>query len=1066
VLGHSSLAAIDAQSQQDLLLFLHAACFSPAHSTWEAAIKRGFFQSWPILNSRKLPARLPPSIATAKGHLDQTRQNLRSTRQPATPDPATEQPAPTERTHTVFAALELASPITGKVYSDQTGNLERSAGGHHSILVFYDYDSNAILAEPLLSKTSDNLTRAIEKIYSHLTSCGCKPKLHLLDNEASLELKKYLALQGVTYQLTPPNVHRRNAAERAIRTFKNHLIAGLSSTHKFPSSLWHLLIPQATITLNLMRPANLNNRLSAYAYLNGPYDYNRNPMAPPGTKVLIHEKPTQRRSWSPHGVEGWYVGPAMEHYRCYTCYVPRTQNTRISDTVAFFHHRPLPALSSADKAMRAAVDLTDALRNPTALAPFLSLSDTDMEALTQLNEIFRRNITPDASPPGVGTTAGRSPGVRAPGVPTPGAAPPHTSTLRTRSSYPPGQPLEDIDNYPPALTRRLVEPSYAGATTPATPVAEETTNPSMEYRHLITGPDRIIWNKSCANEFGRLAQGIRDIPGTDTIHFIPRHRLPPGRKPTYARYVCCERPQKTETHRTRVTIGGNLIEYPGNVSSPSADMTKSKLSWNSTISTRGARYMCLDVKNYYLGTPMTRYEYVLFALKYIPQEIIDRYRLEEIAVDGYVLAEVRKGMYGLPQAGKLAYDLLVKRLAPHGYSPIPHTDGLWGHSTRPILFSLVVDDFGVKYSGREHAEHLQNTLNLYYETTADWTGALYCGIHLKWDYDAGTVDLSMPGYVQAALKKYGHPAPAKPQHSPYPAALPQYGVKIQLTEPPDDSPALPPARIKRLQQIIGTFLYYARAVDPTMLMALSTLGSQQAHGTEQTERNLHHFLDYCHTHPSAIIRYKASNMILQVHSDASYLTEPGARSRVGGHFYLGNSPPIPGQQDILNGTLLTTTTIIRNVMSSAAEAELAALFHNARDAVSIRDTLHRMGHPQPPTPIATDNTTAHSIANDTCKQRRSKAMDMRFYWTKDRVTQRHIQVYWAPGKGNMADYHTKHHHHKHHMFIRPYYLYSGTATPSHIPMVLHAPPKAAAPPPAPPHRGRRVTWDTSTAGVC
>jgi hypothetical protein len=104
-----------------------------------------------------------------------------------------------------------------------------------------------------------------------------------------------------------------------------------------------------------------------------------------------------------------------------------------------------------------------------------------------------------------------------------------------------------------------------------------------------------------------------------------------------------------------------------------------------------------------------------------------------------------RGVYGLPQAGKLANDLLKERLAKHGYTSTPTTPGLWQHKTRPITFTLVVDDFGVKYVGKQHAENLKSALEETYTLSTDWTGGLYCGITLTWDYRKRTVKLSMPG---------------------------------------------------------------------------------------------------------------------------------------------------------------------------------------------------------------------------------------------------------------------------------------------------------------------------------
>ena len=171
-----------------------------------------------------------------------------------------------------------------------------------------------------------------------------------------------------------------------------------------------------------------------------------------------------------------------------------------------------------------------------------------------------------------------------------------------------------------------------------------------------------------------------------------------------------------------------------------------------------------------------------------------------------------------------------------------------------------------------------------------------------------------------------------------------------------------PAEIKRLQKCCGKFLWYARTCDPTMEHMLNSLASEQAKGTTKTLEELQHFLDYCATHPDAEIRYTASNMILKVHSDASYLSESNGRSRYGGYHYLGNN-----NNDDINAPFLILAKILKHVVSSAAESELAGMFHNAKAATPSRITLEELGHLQPPTPLQTDNTTALGIVNKTTK---------------------------------------------------------------------------------------------------
>jgi Reverse transcriptase (RNA-dependent DNA polymerase) len=566
----------------------------------------------------------------------------------------------------------------------------------------------------------------------------------------------------------------------------------------------------------------------------------------------------------------------------------------------------------------------------------------------------------------------------------------------------------------------------------ANSVTHPVTGATMEYRQLITDPvTKDAWLLSSANEFGRLAQGVGGrIDGTNTIRFIPSNELPQGRQATYPRFVCTERPQKTERNRTRLTLGGNLINYPGDVSVGTAELDTTKILLNSVVSTPEAKFCTADVTNFYLNTPMEREEYVRIPLNLIPPEIIQEYKLQDLVdSNGSVLARVDKGMYGLPQAGMLANKLLKERLAKHGYFETRHTPGLWTHKTRPIILVLVVDDFGIQYVGKEHAHHLIAALKQDYEAvTTDWAGDLFCGITLTWDYDQRTVDLSMPGYVEKALKEFQKEAPMRPEHQPYRSKEITYGIQTQLTDPIDLSEPLDSAGVLRLQRITGTFLYYARAVDPTMLVTLSALASYQSKATEQTAEDAVKFLNYCATHPDAILRYSKSDMILTVHSDASYLSESKARSRAGGFFYMG-SKQLDAKQ---NGAILATTTIMKSVLSSAAEAEIGALFENCKKATVLRTTLDKMGWPQPATPMQTDNSTACGIANNTIKQQRSRAIDMRFYWVRDHTKQGHFNIFWRPGSTNLADYFTKHHPAKHHQLMRHEYLHVKALTEADV----------------------------------
>ena len=341
----------------------------------------------------------------------------------------------------------------------------------------------------------------------------------------------------------------------------------------------------------------------------------------------------------------------------------------------------------------------------------------------------------------------------------------------------------------------------------------------------------------------------------------------------------------------------------------------------------------------------------------------------------------------------------------------------------------MVDDFGVKYVGKEHLDHLITALRDAYEITVDMDGSYMLGMTLNWDYQAGHVDISMPNYINKMLQKFFHPKPTRHQTQPHQWIPPLYGAKVQFAHEPAPSPSLSTTETTRIQQIIGTLLYYARAVDPTMLLAINDISSQQAKPTATTTKHLCQLLDYAASNPSAVIRYKASGMVLHLHSDGSYLSAPQARSRAAGHYFLSSwpkditKPDDPPPKD--NGPVYTVCKTLRNVMASAAEAELGSVFYNCQEAVPLRQALIEMGHPQPPTPVATDNSTALGIITASIRRKRSKAMDMRFH---DRFNQKQFLVYWAPGKTNKADFFSKHHPPYHHVNMRTKYLLNSIIT--------------------------------------
>jgi hypothetical protein len=211
-------------------------------------------------------------------------------------------------------------------------------------------------------------------------------------------------------------------------------------------------------------------------------------------------------------------------------------------------------------------------------------------------------------------------------------------------------------------------------------------------------------------------------------------------------------------------------------------------------------------------------------------------------------------MYGLPQAGIISQQQLLEDwLEKHRYPQSKVTPGLWSHNTRPISFTLVVNDFEVKYVGKEHAQHLLNTVQQFYKCSCDWKGERYIGLTIKWDYKGQNVHLSMPNYVAKALRRFRHPPPTKLKHQPYPHVRPTYGATTQYAKEEDQSQPLDKAGKKYIQEVCGVFLYLARSVDGRILPALSSLESQQANPTKNTMILCNKLLNYMASQDKAIL---------------------------------------------------------------------------------------------------------------------------------------------------------------------------------------------------------------------
>ena len=215
--------------------------------------------------------------------------------------------------------------------------------------------------------------------------------MHVLNNEAQQLYRDAIENAKSKYQLVPPHNYQRNIAKRSIRTYKEHFIRILIGIDtKFPMSMWDHLIPQANITVNLLRQSNVHPHLSAWCHYNGLFDYNATPMGPAGCRVLIYEPVNVRASWGAHAIDECYTGPAMHHYRSFTVFASKTRSIKISDTVQFRHATiTVPKITPEDKVIQA----MSQLKTELAAIPTPN-QHNQLEAMSHLRTLFSKCSKP------------------------------------------------------------------------------------------------------------------------------------------------------------------------------------------------------------------------------------------------------------------------------------------------------------------------------------------------------------------------------------------------------------------------------------------------------------------------------------------------------------------------------------------------------------------------------------------------------------------------------------------------------------------------------------------------
>ena len=415
--------------------------------------------------------------------------------------------------------------------------------------------------------------------------------------------------------------------------------------------------------------------------------------------------------------------------------------------------------------------------------------------------------------------------------------------------------------------------------------------------------------------------------------------------------------------------------------------------------------------DYYLGTPIEDpHAYVQIEADTIGDQLIDLYRLNDLVYTGksgkrMITFRLAKAMYGYPAAGLLSFKKLKSALEQADFYEHPIVDCLFLHKTRSIVFALIVDDMAIKFDNEDDLQFLLSTIQPHWKVKLDRSGTKFIGMDLRWNYDLPlpSVTLSAPTVIPNAIAKFCQNKKMTGKSTPSPYTKIHYGSKVQDAPLDDDSPA-PPGSAQYVQEVTGTLGHHSRVIDYALHEAVTAIARTQAAPTMDTMNRVEHLLQYAHSHRNHSITFVASEMIIAMHTDASYQSIPFSRSKLGGVHYCSNRNDPPTK---VNGLFSVKSKIISVVCSGASDAEYGGAFTNCQDAYFFRIVADALGYPQPPTPVYVDNDVARGIADRTVKVKRSRAVDKSFHWLRDRVALKEFELRRVDTKDNVADFFTK-----------------------------------------------------------
>ena len=808
-------------TKEKIVNFFHACLGSPTEQLFYNAVLKGWVE-FPGLTADMIPKYLSKSRFITRGHMKLLKQGLRSSNTETEDDICPTIKQPTQK-HTSVLMRVVQMP---RVYVDSTGAFQEDSKQVWYDLVMYSDTANYIHVETMENRNAANYEEAFNNGLRFFRDRDIPVNILRLDNEQSNLVSRICIENHIKLELVPPGNHRANSAERAIDTWKSHKISMMATAdEECEQKVFKHFNKQCELTINLLRQSGMSKFVSAWHQVNGKYNFTNTPIAPPGIKVEFYQSKTKREStWSPKSVKGFYVGPAMDHHRCYKIYCESTKRIIISDTVEWFPKREFtfPGKTPGEELLKSVEQLSTAVSNfnstTTTVQPLPEIKNNLVTALNQFKILFENDNDDDSDDNDVVANNNNNNNNNDDEISTNNHITPIASqqTSEPKNVIVPNQVKKAdkqhehkvakilkhqwnlnqlkvlvkwsarphkpdswvtiIDNSDPItnsqafktyvtntndkqLFNRYVDiviqdKNYLNILTEAETIHHHgikhlDSGNKLKYLKAIKGKDKLQWEQAQHEEWVRL------FTQWNTIKLIHKDQVP------FKRTISYYNPQLTvkikdnqEVFRVRGTYGGNITDYTGLKAAQTANLPSVKILLNSVVSDVDAKFMTIDIKDYFLNSKLEKPEYMRIPINYFPIESQRQFDTNKFInkTNNTVIVEVTGSLYGLPQAAKVSYDDLLPLLINNNFQ-LTTTPCVFKHKTRNIQFALIVDDFGVKYTNIDDAMFLIHVLQTKYKIAIDWSGTLFIGLTIHHDRVNRTLTISMPGYVQRLLQR-------------------------------------------------------------------------------------------------------------------------------------------------------------------------------------------------------------------------------------------------------------------------------------------------------------------------